>query len=482
LPAFITGSIVFWSVWAVFNAPILLSWIAFFWIWYLVARILFALYAHTRGLRFIRQANAQDWCGLYADFYATHPHTLHWDDVHHIVLLPNDHEPIAVLRASLMQLAQSPEAPHMTLILAMESREADEQHKAEQLRDEFANQFARVQITLHPEGVLGEIRCKSANIGYAIRQVSEALHGQYHDLTNMVVTVMDADTLWHPHYFTALTYHFITDEARHSTFWQAPIRYHGNINALPHALRLVNVYASALELAYLASWWLTLPISSYSVSWKLLHAHDYWDKNVIAEEWRIFLKTYFGENGAVSVKPIYLPFTATVVHGATVWDALKNRYHQTVRHALGSKEIGYTVAGVMSHPHISPYKRLRLLGRVSHDITAAGAGWSLLLLGGQGVALVHGLAIYRGNWALFVGLQTAFIILTMLAVVFWMIDNRVRGEPMIPRGWRDRINTLIAFLTFPILTFLLLTLPVFHAQIWLLLGVPLVFRVSPKTS
>jgi hypothetical protein len=466
------------SVWALIYAPLALSLITLIWIWYLVGRILFALYAHTCGLQKIKWASEQDWCALYADFSAKNTGALKWEDIHHIVLLPNDHEPITILRASLACLAQSPEAHHMTVVLAMESREIEALPKATQLQAEFESHFAQIIITQHPEGIAGEIRCKSANIGYAIRQVSD---NSPNNPAHTVVTVMDSDTLWHPQYFSALTYYFITDEARHHTFWQAPIRYHGKIEALAPALQLVNVYASALELSYLASWWLILPISSYSVSLQLLKAHDYWDKDAIAEEWRIFLKTYFGENGHVKAKPIFLPFTATVVNGATFWGALKNRYYQTVRHALGSKEMSYTMGAIITHPQIPLYKRLRMLGRVSHDITAAGAGWSLMVLGGQGVGLIYGLGVYREHWWVFIGIQVAFVMLTGLAITFWMIDNHVRGEPIIPHTGRERIQTVIAFVLFPFLTFILLTLPVFHAQIWLLLGLPLSFRVSPKT-
>ncbi len=472
-----TGMIVIFCVWALFNAPILLGWITLIWVWYLVARFLFAVYAHWRGLRQIRLASQQDWRALYHQ----QPHTIVWEDVHHIVLLPNDHESLTVLQASLTRLSQSTEASHMTVVLAMEGRETDAPTKATQLQTEFASYFARMLVTYHPEGQAGEIRCKSANIRYAIHQTKHILQAEQHSFATTIITTMDADTLWHPNYFSALTYHFITDDNRYMTFWQAPIRYHGKIDALPHALRLVNIYASALELAYLASWWLIMPISSYSASFTLLEAHDFWDKDAIAEEWRMFLKAYFGENGRVYAKPIFLPFTATVVLGANFWDALKNRYHQTVRHALGSKEIGYAIRALFTAHKTPLMKRLRIVGRVSHDIMAGGAGWVILIVGGQGVGLVHGLGMYQSNWMLFIGTQWGFMMLTILAILFWMIDNNVRGERIIPNNGREVLLMIIAFVMLPFLTVILLALPVFHAQLWLLLGLPLSFRVAPKT-
>jgi hypothetical protein len=481
LPVMMTGSIVLVSLVALFYAPFALSVVTLIWVWYLVARFSFALYSHLRGLRRIKEANEQNWRDLYDQFRASHPDSMVWEQVHHIILMPSYGEPIAVLRQSLSQLSTSDEATAMTVVLAMEAREADAFNKASQLRDEFAPHFERILITQHPYGVEGELAGKSSNTNYAIRQASiEVL--RHHPAENIIVTVMDADTQWHTRYFSALTYAFITHSDRYHAFWQAPIRYHGKIEDLHPALRLINVFASALELSYLSSWWLSLPISSYSLSFKLLQASDFWDANVIAEDWHMFLKAYFANNGKVRVNPIYLPFIASVVGGDTFLEAVKNRYHQTVRHALGSREIGYTWANITQSPDIPLYKRMRLFGRVTHDILAASAGWTLLVLGGQVVPLIHGLGVYGGNWGVFMGLQGAFLMLTIMAISFWLIDNHVRGEPLIPKTWHERFHTVLGFVMFPALTVILLTIPVFHAQLWLLTGTQLVYRVAPKTA
>ncbi len=481
LPAMMTGSIVLVTLVALFYAPFALSVVTLIWVWYLVARFSFALYSHLRGLRHIKTANQQNWRELYTQFRTTHADSLSWEAVHHIILMPSYGEPIEVLRQSLSQLSTSDEASAMTVVLAMEAREKDGFAKASQLRDEFAPRFERILITQHPYGVEGELAGKSSNTNYAIRQASiEVL--RHHPAENIVVTVMDADTQWHSRYFSALTYAFITHPDRYHAFWQAPIRYHGKIEELHPALRLINVFASALELSYLSSWWLSLPISSYSLSFKLLQSCDFWDANVIAEDWHMFLKAYFAKNGRVRVNAIYLPFIASVVGGDTFWQAVRNRYHQTVRHALGSREIGYTWANITQSPDIPIHKRMRLFGRVTHDILAASAGWTLLVLGGQVVPFIHGLGVYGGNWGVFIGLQVAFFMLTLMAISFWLIDNHVRGEPLIPKGWGERFHTVLGFVMFPALTVFLLTLPVFHAQWWLLTGTQLVYRVAPKTA
>ncbi|PJF31623.1 MAG: hypothetical protein CUN52_02555, partial [Phototrophicales bacterium] len=144
LPVMMTGSIVLLSLVALFYAPFALSLVTLIWVWYLVARFSFALYSHLRGLRRIQEATEQNWRDLYDQFRASHPDSIVWEQVHHIILMPSYGEPIAVLRQSLSQLSTSDEASAMTVVLAMEAREADAFNKASQLRDEFAPHFERI--------------------------------------------------------------------------------------------------------------------------------------------------------------------------------------------------------------------------------------------------------------------------------------------------------------------------------------------------
>src|SRR5690606_19069564 len=99
-----------------------------------------------------------------------------------------------------------------------------------QLRQEYTPYFAHVYYTIHPRGLVGEMQCKSANQSWAARwYINDVVKRYGLNLDNIVITTMDADTRWHEKHFEALTFHFATSQSRHLTFWQAPIRYHGNI-------------------------------------------------------------------------------------------------------------------------------------------------------------------------------------------------------------------------------------------------------------
>ncbi|NOG52643.1 MAG: hypothetical protein HND48_26745 [Chloroflexi bacterium] len=119
------------------------------------------------------------------------------------------------------------------------------------------------------------------------------------------------------------------------------------------------------------------------MSLRLMDASGYWDTDVIAEDSHMFIKAFFSSDAELELEPIFLPFLATATTGDTVWEVVKARYQQTLRHAWGSKEVGYIIARMLEHPEIPAGRGLKLLLRVAHDILLAGAGWIILTVGSQ---------------------------------------------------------------------------------------------------
>ncbi len=453
---------------------------------YSAIRFLLAGIANVMGLRNIRQWEATRWHEQYLQD-AT-PDSLPWEAIHHIVIVPNYKEPIEILSRTLDRLAEQYEAKErLTIVLAMEAGEEGCVEKADHLREHYAPCFANFFYTVHPRGLPGEMQCKSANQAWASRWVKRQLvdEGGY-NIDHLMVTTMDADTLWHKDYLYALTYLFAINPERYMRFWQAPIRYHTNIWDINPLLRIVNAYSTALELAYLAApWWIPMPMSSYSLSLKLLDASGYWDGDVIADEWHMFIKAYFARDGAVMLDRVFLPFSATAVTGDNLWQAIKNRYQQTLRHAWGSKEVGFIIAKMLEHPEIEFQTSFKLLFRVAHDILLAGAGWVILTAGAQlpflfnppllGQILSEGLS----NPA-YVLLQIAFVLVSVLGIVFWYQDVIARPPRTRPQTVYERFLTLLSFPLLPILTLIFVAVPTIQAQTRLMVGIPLRFQVSKK--
>lgn len=465
--------------------PRALLWIAVLTALYSASRFALAGIANTMGLRKIKRWEATDWEDVYRQQAAAD--SLPWEAVRHIVIIPAYKEPIDVLRRTLDNLAAQYQARRrMTIVLAMEAAEEGCTEKAEMLRGEYARKFDHFYFTVHPRGLPGEMQCKSANESWAARWIKRKLVDETgYNLDHILVTTMDADTLWHRDHFLALTCLFALNSERHLRFWQSPIRYHSNIWEINPLLRLLNAYSTALELAYLAApWWMPMPMSSYSLSLRLLDTSGYWDPDVIADEWHMYIKAYFARGGAVQLERMFLPFLAQATTGTSLLDAFRNRYQQTLRHAWGSKEVGYMTAKMLEHPEIEFLPAFRLLFRIAHDILLAGAGWVIMTIGSQLPFLLNPELlpeILSGGSILFILLQVAFGLVTVLGIVFWIQDTIVRPPRPEPATWRDRILTLLSFPLLPVLTLFFLAIPTLQAQTRLLAGTPLQFRVTKKT-
>lgn len=470
------------TVWGAYAVPSVLLWGVALLALYTALRFGLAGIAAGWGLRRIQQWEALDWRAEY-DRRASRD-SLPLDVVHHLVLVPNYGEDLAVLRRTLAQLAQQHQAHcTITVVLAMEAAEAGARSKSEQLRAEFASSFAHLLVTFHPPHIPGEQQCKSANLAWAVKQAWRVLVDDLsYQADHVLVTAMDADTVWHSDHFECLATLFATDPQRYRTYWQAPIRYHGNVWITHPWMRLLHAYSSAWELAYLAApWWQALPMSSYSVSLRLLDRAGYWDTDIIADEWHMYIKSYFEHGGDQRVQPVFLPFLANATIGATLWQTITARYQQTFRHAWGAKEIGYALDQLGQHSRLAKPSALGLILRVAHDNILAGAGWIILFLGAQLPLLLHpGWAQDRLTSAAFVLLQASFGAVSLLTLVFWALDVRLRPPQPPSWTWRTRATEALGLTLIAILTVFCVALPVLHAQTWLMLGRSIRFRVTAK--
>src|SRR6185295_4221513 len=152
----------------------------------------------------------------------------------------------------------------------------------------------------------------------------------------------DADAIFPAHHFTVLNWLFLTAPDRTRTFWQRAIFNTNNIWDIPAPLRIIDGLSGINRLANLVlPGSVMFPTSCYSLSWQMLHEVDYWDAEVIPEDWHIFLKCAFTLGDRVHVEPMWTRVGNDCVLTDDTTKTLKARYFQALRHAFGAVDIPY---------------------------------------------------------------------------------------------------------------------------------------------
>jgi hypothetical protein len=479
-PAAITWFIISMLFWGglVMPAPLALAVIAFDLYWF--ARSFSAAFHGIQGYWRVKTTDKIDWRDEYQKALDDGKVLVSWDDVHHVVIIPNYKELTEKLRATLDHLAAQADASwQMTVVLAMEAREIEAEEKAAGLEREYAESFAHIFSTLHPAGLKGEVPGKSSNEAWAARVAKQRLVDELgHDLENITITSCDADSLFHPRYFSCLTYKFCTDPRRHRRFWQAPIFQYNNIWEVPMAIRVVSVLSNVNFMAELCKGHgLAFPQSTYTLSLQMAHEVDYWDADVIPEDWHMFLKCFFRLGGEVNTEPIFLPVGSDAVHAADYWGSLVQRYKQAKRDAWGADDIGYAAREFVTHSEIPLWSRTRRMWALVENHLVWSTHWFILTLGGA-VPVAMSKSLSEMGLHTFVSILLTACLGPFLIVIG--IDALMRPRPPASVKWWFLPLSHLQWFLLPVTSAFFATLPALHAQTQLMLGKRLVYEVTEK--
>jgi hypothetical protein len=447
---------------------------------------------HTiKGYRAMKAAAQVDWRHRYDAETLTRDDVIAWDDVHHLIIIPTYKESVEKLGATLGKLAES-EVAHEKLLVVVAMEEADEGAPArfEALRRDFGHSFLALIGTTHPKDIPGEVRGKSSNEAWAATKAKRLFCDEMgFDIDTMTVTSCDADTLFHPRYFSALTYYFATNPRRYRTFWQGPIFYYNNVWDVPAPLRIQNSLGGINHLAKLVRKYTVLfPQSTYSLSMRMCHDVGYWDVDVVPEDWHMFLKCFFELKGEPDVQPILLPVGNDGVRAHSYTRTFWEHYQQARRHAWGCTDIPYAMKQFVRHPEIPFRRRLRRTWSLLENHVLWSSQWFLI----TGVAA----NMSASGWGGFLGLHpfaqhniptwfitaSHWILMPCMIPLIGMIVLDMMMRPRRPKGWKMWLYPVqfAQWLLMAPITLFFTAMPALDAQIRLALGRRLEYKVTEK--
>ncbi len=478
LPAFISWTILTSPFWAAFLAPTAIAFfIILFDIYFLWKASLLGINS-VRGYLNIKKVSSKFWLKI------MRKEKLDYSKIRHIIFIPTYKEPEDILDRTLNFLSEQ-EFPtkQVSVVLATEQREKGALEKAISLQKRYLRHFENFWITSHPLKE-GEIAGKSSNLAFAGKAAKKFIEKKGFDKNFILATSCDADVSLHPKYLSNLTYKFLTDPEKYIHFWQGALVFYNNIWRVPIFVRVVHTIYSVNNIAELMRPASNFNFSTYSLSWNLLEKADFWDVDVVAEDWHFFFKAFFSHKGQVSLEPIYLPLFADAAEGTTYWGSLKAQYRQNRRWAWGVTDISYAIKEFWEkREKISLVNFFFRFIRTLEQHLLWPSYWWLITLGAILPPLINpafrftALGFYLPRISGFI-LTICAIFIISVVIIDWLL------KPPRPTYFKKSFLpfTILQYILMPITSFLFGALPGMDAHTRLILGKRLEYEVTEKVS
>ena len=402
-------------------------------------------------------------------------------DTKHFVIIPNFQEPLYKLEATINSLTKS-DYPYKNiyLVLAFERREPGVKNKAFALQKKFMQNFADVLITFHnllPHETPG----KASNQTFAAKVVDRYVEKNNWERENILITICDADSSLAENYFSYLTYEYLLDKNRLYHFYCAPVLLYNNFWKLPFFVRIQATLSSILRLAFLPQKDKLIQISTYSVSLWLLNKINYWDVDIIPEDWHVFYQAFFTYGDKIQTVPLYTIINSDAVYSGAILKTSRNRYEQEKRWAWGVSDIGYTLKKFFSTPHINPLVKLRRILFLAETHLLWTTSFFILTISASVPPLIN--PIFKRTVLGFLLPKLSGFVLTLsslMLILYMYLDHQLRKK----LNQKVRLMSLpllfIQWYLLPLVSFLFSSLPALDAHTRLLFGKKIKYKVTEK--
>lgn len=416
-------------------------------------------------------------------FFQTHPETPNYLNYYHLILIPFVDEAFEVLDSTFQALKQTDfPKEKCILVLASEERAGEEAAKiAAQVKAKFEHDFYKFFITVHPDGLEGEIKGKSANASYAVQVMLPELKKLGIGIEQVLVSNFDSDTIVHPQYFARVTYEFLTADKPYQKSFQPIAVYNNNIWDSPALIRVISVSNSFWQFTESSRPDRLRTFSSHTMTLKALTEVGFWKKDIVNEDGYIYWQCYMHYKGDYKVIPLFIPISLDTCLADTTWQTMINQYKQKRRWAYN----------VEYYPHLLPQmlklkaplwdKLYKLFQYVEGNFNWATAsimistlGWLPLMIGGPEFKD----SVEALNLPLF---TKTLMNIALFFLIFSVYINMVLLPPRPAKyGKSKSLMMYLQWFLVPLASVIFGSLPAVEAQTRLMLGKYLEFWVTPK--
>lgn len=408
-----------------------------------------------------------------------------YDRIRHLIFLPTYKEEVGVIRGTFESLlASSYPSDRMIIVLAGEERDAERfEQNARVLQAEYAGRFMRFVTTLHPKGLPDEIPGKGSNLNWSGHHVLPLVRELGLKEEDVIVSSFDVDTVVHPQYFSRLTHLYLTVSNPTRSSYQPVAVYNNNLWESPAAVRVAMFGTTFWLLTELSRPEGAMTFSSHSMSLRMLVDVDFWQKDIVSEDSRIFLQALVRYHGDYRVTPMYIPVSMDTVMTGNYWHALGALYKQLRRWAWGVENFPYMVTAFARDKEMPFSVKFGFLWKqIEGMYTWATAPMLIFLLGRLPFWVAperfREFAVFQNTpftlqWLMRFAMVGVFL---SAALALTILPRRPKHVP-----WTQSLVVgIFQWLLLPVTFVVFGAFPAIDAQTRLMLGKTLGFNVSPK--
>lgn len=474
LPGFVSWSLILSPIWGSLFFPYALAYfILFFDVYWLYKSFSLVVLAYLASKR-IKEAEKIDWLKLAKPLP-------NFNKTNHILIIPNYTESTEKIRLTIQSIAnQTLPTKQIYVVLAMEKREKEGKKRAEVLIQEFKNTFGGIFATFHPD-IAGEVKGKSSNEAFAGKEAYKKLVKKgIIDINYTTISSVDADSIFDKHYFSYLTYKFLSDPNRYHKFWQSATVYHNNIWRVPAPIRIISFFGSLWRTAVLLQGDRLISNSTYSLPFRTLKDIGFWDTDVIPEDYRIFFKAFYKLEGNVWVEPIFLRTSMDAPLSAGYVKSLKNKYQQERRWSWGVSDDPLFIKWWLTVENVPFVRKTVILYNVLLDHFLWPANWFIITIAANIMPFVNPVfsrTTLGYNLPRLAGFILTFCIFALLAMIIIDFRNKSKHTPL------SKVRQFmfpLEFVLLPVVGFFLSTFPAILSHTQLMLGKRLEYKVTEK--
>ena len=411
-----------------------------------------------------------------------------WKSIFHVIILPTYKESKDIILESIETLIKSdyPKEKMIVVLAAEEKSGPFFENQANDIANKYSDKFYKFIVSVHPDGIKGEISGKGSNTAFAGKEVKEKVIDKLNiPYDNILISTFDIDTKVFPQYFGCLTWYYLTEKDPINASYQPVPVYNNNIWTASLFSRVVATSNTFWQMIMQVRSEKLTTYSSHSTPAKVFFEVGY-PTNVVSDDSHIFWRAYLKYDGNFKVIPLYYLISMDAVMANNFGRTIVNQYKQQKRWAWGCAEIPYIMFGFLNNPNIS------LRHKIGHVYTildgfwswATAAlllfllGWLPILLGGQ----KFNFSVLSFNLPI---LTSQIMTISMLGMLVSAILSMMLLPP-VPKTmkwylrWFKRFSVFLQWIFLPVTLIAFGSLPALDAQIRLMLGKYMGFWVTEK--